>query len=54
MDTTTYAAVRQIKPGQYAGQVRNIFAGALAECGHKHKSRSAAMKCGEKLEVSAA
>lgn len=45
----TYAAVYQIKPGKYAGQVRNVIEGLISQCEHVHKSRSIAQDCAEKM-----
>lgn len=44
-----YAAVAQIKPGKYAGEVRDIVSGRVAVCAHTHKRRSVALNCAEKL-----
>lgn len=45
----TYAAVTQIKPGKYAGEVRNVLVGQISQCAHGHKSRSIALTCAEKM-----
>ena len=50
MDADTYPAVFTIKPGKYAGQVRNIYRGAILTCGHSHKSRTAALECAKNLD----
>ena len=45
----TYAAVYQIKPGAFAGQVREITSGLIEQCSHRHRSRSVAIECAEKM-----
>lgn len=44
-----YAATHALRPGAYAGTVRNIHAGEIARCEHKHRTRSAALACAAKL-----
>lgn len=44
-----YAATYQIKPEVYAGQVRDVTMGLIEQCGHRHRSRSVALACGEKM-----
>lgn len=44
-----YPAIRTIKPERYAGQVRNVYTGVIRECGHSHRSRSAAIQCADNL-----
>ena len=45
----TYAAVYQIKPDVFAGQVREITSGLIEQCSHRHRSRSVALECAEKM-----
>lgn len=45
----TYAVVYQIKPGGFAGQVRGITQGLIEQCSHRHRSRSVALECAEKM-----
>lgn len=45
----TYPATCPAGVGRYGGVVRHIHKGALAYCGHSHKSRSAALRCAEAL-----
>ena len=44
-----YSAVVQLQPGRYAGEVRNIHAGHVAQCGHSHTRRHLANACGREM-----
>ena len=45
----TYIAVMQLRPGRYAGEVRDIHKGRVALCPHSHKRRSTAMQCARRM-----
>ena len=49
MSDSTYASIVQLKPGQYAGEVRDVFGGQITMCGHKHKRRHLAGECGRRM-----
>ena len=44
-----YPAIMPLRHGKFRGEVRNVFGGSLVRCSHEHRTRSAALKCAEKL-----
>ena len=44
-----YPAIVALRHGKFCGEVRNVFAGSVVQCSHEHRTRSAALKCAEKL-----
>ena len=37
--------------GKFRGEVWNVFGGSVVRCSHEHRTRSAALRCAEKLFV---
>ena len=46
-----YTVIVPLRHGKFCGEVRNIFVGTVVQCSHEHRTRSAALKCAEKLFV---
>ena len=44
-----YTVIVPLRHGKFHGEVRNVFVGSVVECSHEHRTRSAALKCAEKL-----
>lgn len=44
-----YPAIVTLRPGKFRGEVRNVFVGSVVRCSHEHRTRSAALKCAERL-----
>ena len=46
-----YPATVLLRHGKFRGEVRNVFVGSVVRCSHEHRTRSAALRCAEKLFV---
>ena len=44
-----YTVIVPLRHGKFHGEVRNVFVGSVVQCSHEHRTRSAALKCAEKL-----
>ena len=44
-----YSVIIPLRHGTFRGEVRNVLVGSVVRCSHEHRTRSAALRCAEKL-----